>query len=455
MKVEKYALVTNKIAIENADDLSDAREFLEWKVSTSDEIVVISAFYGEEFVKTVLANAEFSGRGRLLTLVFAGLPEVARAEQIASLRDLKTHIVTTHRFAAKNVDIRLVLDTKFLHAKVIRFRTEARSPVYVIGSANFSTAAYAHNDEAMVAITGRHPGLNSYIAHVLKCSYSLEEIPDEQPASTWRDLLRNGYLYFRPNRTLGYTVDPFNDEEFKDVAERLRQQSNPLPFSAGSALGLNLKELLELEEPAGNTKLGFRLPTYAVETDYGYWVPKPYVDFIESILEQASKPKFLALQKRGKELSELGDAYVTRQIAVYLDEVQNRVGAGSSPLTISKQQRVAIEEKIVRRVNHLKAMLTDPKSLERLSETMIGAPVPEFWEDNTSVTRFFEGFCYDIVSKLSAPKRVPMIIAHLADEFGIAHGDNVEACQQKISSFFAAGNAWPNDKWPQVSDLED
>jgi hypothetical protein len=94
MKVEKYALVTNKGAIENApDDLSDAREFLEWKVSTADDIVVISAFYGEEFVKTVLANAKFSGRGRSLTLVFAGLPEVARADQIASLRDLKTHIV--------------------------------------------------------------------------------------------------------------------------------------------------------------------------------------------------------------------------------------------------------------------------------------------------------------------------------------------------------------------------
>ena len=190
-------------------------------------------------------------------------------------------------------------------------------------------------------------------------------------------------------------------------------------------------------------------------SDYGYWVPKPYVDFIENILEQASKPKFLALQKRGKELSELGDAYVTRQVAIYLDEVQNRVGTGSSPLAISSPQKNAIEEKIVRRVTHLKAMLTDPKSLERLSESLIGAPVPEFWEDDASVNRFFEGFCYDIVSKLSAPKRVPMIVAHLADEFGIAHGDNVEASQQKIAGFFASGKTWSQDNWPLVSDLEE
>ncbi|MGB8899349.1 MAG: hypothetical protein WCC90_09065, partial [Methylocella sp.] len=60
-------------------------------------------------------------------------------------------------------------------------------------------------------------------------------------------------------------------------------------------------------------------------------------------------------------------------------------------------QEEAICKKILQRVKHLTTLLTDWKSLERLSQAWVGAPVPEFWEDEASVARFFDGFCYDIV----------------------------------------------------------
>jgi HKD family nuclease len=78
------------------------------------------------------------------------------------LSQLKSHIVSAHRCAAKNVDIRSAIETRFLHAKVFRFRAKNHLPVYLIGSANVSEVAFAQNDEVMVAIKGRYAGLNDY-----------------------------------------------------------------------------------------------------------------------------------------------------------------------------------------------------------------------------------------------------------------------------------------------------
>lgn len=456
MNVEQFALVTNGSArVRKEKTLRDARDFLEKNITSADDIVVVSGFYGSEFIKSLLINTNFSGQGRRLTFVFAGLPDVARKEQIENLAKLKTHITSVHRCAAENVDIRLVVSTKFLHAKVIRFRTKNRLPVYLVGSANFSEAAYVQNDEAMVAIKGRHPGLNNYIRHVVENSQSIDLMSRDFPVCSWRDFFRNGFLYFRPNRALGYTIDPFADEEFKKIASYLRKQVlNPLPFSDRNVLGLNLAALLELESPE-DANLGFRLPTYAIETDYGYWVPKKYVDFVEGRLEAVSGSKRRALEKRGIELQQLGNEYLKNRIKIYLDEVQLRIETSATPMTLTKQQKTAIEEKIVRRVGHLKTMLTDRKALERLAQTLVGAPVPEFWEDEASITRFFEGFCYDIVSKLNAPRSTPRIVAHLASEFSIRQGDDVETCEKKIIRFFKEGKSWRQSNWPSAPDLEE
>jgi hypothetical protein len=216
MNVEQFALVTNAAARTGKEAvLHNARAFVEKNIQTADDIVIVSGFYGEEFIKAVLRNTKFSGRGRRLTFVFAGLPDVVRDKQVADLRALKDHIVSTHRCAAKNVDIRLATNSKFLHAKVLRFRTRNRLPVYIIGSANFSEAAFTQNDEAMVAIKGLHPGLNDYIRHVVNTSQSINEIPSDLPARNWRDFFRNGFLYYRPSRAIAYTIDPFVDEGFK------------------------------------------------------------------------------------------------------------------------------------------------------------------------------------------------------------------------------------------------
>ena len=282
MEVEPFALVTNGASSAGrVTVLRDALGYVEKTLNSANDVVIVSAYYGEDFIRKILAATKATGKKRTLTFVFAGLPVVAREAQVVDLTRLKTDIIETTRCAARNVDVRLAINTPFLHAKVFRFRSKNKSPVYVIGSANFSNAAFAQNDEAMVAIKGLHPGLNDYIKHVLHTSTPISALPAEMAARTWRDFLRNAYLYFRPSRAIPFAIDPFKEDEFRHIADRLRERVfDPLPFSERNVLGLNIAALLQLEVPE-NTKLGFRMPTYSIESDYGYWVPKAYVDFID------------------------------------------------------------------------------------------------------------------------------------------------------------------------------
>ena len=109
------------------------------------------------------------------------------------------------------------------------------------------------------------------------------------------------------------------DDEFSEIAACLRKEVyQPLPFAETNVLSLNLIELLELNVPA-STKLKFQLPTYAVETDYGYWVPEAYVDFVQEKLQESSEPKRRALEERGSEIRNSDETYVRARIKIYLD----------------------------------------------------------------------------------------------------------------------------------------
>jgi hypothetical protein len=82
MRVEEFALVTNGAAYSGNDTgLQSARTFVEKSIKAADDIVIISGFYGDDFIRSTLRRAKFLGRGRRLTFVFAGLPDVAREEQ--------------------------------------------------------------------------------------------------------------------------------------------------------------------------------------------------------------------------------------------------------------------------------------------------------------------------------------------------------------------------------------
>jgi hypothetical protein len=174
--------------------------------------------------------------------------------------------------------------------------------------------------------------------------------------------------------------------------------------------------------------------------------------FIEQKLKESSGPRRRALQRRGLALQKSGERYVRERVEIYVAAVRERISSGDRPLKLLPKQEKAICEKILRRVRHLTTLLTHQKSLERLSQAWVGAPVPEFWEDEASVARFFDGFCYDIVTKLNALKSVPEIVQHVAQQFNIRGDDDEATCQRKIERFFDQGKSWAPNNWPPLKE---
>jgi HKD family nuclease len=155
MNAEKFALVTNVVVSNESDGiLRDAREYVESHIKLADSVVIISAYYGEEFIKEILKSTKSTQamkNTKVLLFVFAAFPDVARQEQIFCLKQLKVDIANLGICRAQNIKIRLALNSRFLHAKLLRFRAHGRLPVYVLGSANFSNAAFNQNDEVMIS----------------------------------------------------------------------------------------------------------------------------------------------------------------------------------------------------------------------------------------------------------------------------------------------------------------
>jgi hypothetical protein len=78
MEVERFALITNSAAsFGTVTVLRDALGYVEKTLNRATDVVIVSAYYGEDFIRKILATTKATGRRRTLTFVFAGLPDVA------------------------------------------------------------------------------------------------------------------------------------------------------------------------------------------------------------------------------------------------------------------------------------------------------------------------------------------------------------------------------------------
>lgn len=402
MQLEAFALVNARVSKKLGETHArEAFEYLVGELRRAKKIVVLSGFYGEDFIVSALEQASDGTKGRELTLIVGSAPSVRADEQRQLLGSMARQIVETKYVSSSNLVVATADLNGFLHAKLFSMRAQGRPPSYVIGSANFSRSGLVHNDEISVAIRGAHAGLDKYIGCVVEQSISISRRRPLRPIETWRDFFRNGYLYFKPTAALAFSIDPFAEPEMKAISACLRKQSlNELPFAAKANVStIDLQQLLQLDA-LDSMKSKFQLPTYAVQTDYGYWVPGYYVPQIERLIASAAGPKARRLEERGRQLQEAKHSAIAAQIDVYLHEVRQRLSAADPPLKLNKEMETRVRDKIRRRAQSVSALLSHPSTIERLSRSYIGAPVQEFWEDGHSVDEFFDGLCWDISQKI-------------------------------------------------------
>jgi len=446
MPLDDFILVSSDQALKvDGKNFRRARDFLFKNIQSYSNVDVVSPYYSTDFIEEAFPAGALSGQ--CLRLIFAAAPTVRRAEQLCDLRKIKGRLMAERRC---QIEIYLTTSIQFLHSKLVALRSGGKGKPrrYFIGSANFSSNGYYNNDEIMLSLRGYNASVESYLNYLIAHSEEISDLKNTQErAHTWREFLRNAYLYYRPTHQLSYTVDCFANDEFKIVRETLSRAlgGERLLYSDDTnRLTLSIPLLLELDSEQSSKRTSVN--PYAVETDYGLWVPQFYVRSVEERVERAAEPRKKRLAQQGQQLSSKTGDFINERIQAFIRAVNQRLVTQNHG-RLSLRQAATVTQMIARRIDGLRRTLTREDTIERHARSWIGAPVADFWEDQASSNEFFDSFCEDLVYKINAQKPSVMI-NHLKQVFEVKDTDDASACRRRIESYFRDGWEYDQNNWP-------
>lgn len=430
-------------------------DFLSNQVTTAKIITIVSAFYGIDFLFSLLTNKEVKHRGgREVRILVGRAAPPALPGQKGDLETLKQRLIG-RGYKKGRVHIRLAPDGRFFHSKLYQFQSGNRR-VTLIGSANASERGFGSNDEVLVAITGRNATIDNYVTQTWRVSVPIEEMSkvERVPAELFEYLLRDGLLYFQPPRALSASIDCFPDHKYPKIVSTLKKQGNRLPFTdQGSVTSINILDLLSIEIDDAleeqNVASSFHMPRYSVQTVFGYWVPSTYEKRLESLIDDHARLRRSELSDLGAQLSDVSRSEIAVQLKIFFDAVDRRLNAERAA-KLSQDQKEYVLDRVAEKVKRLALTLTNEQLLDRLSRRFIGTPVPELWEDQRSKQEFKESFCDYVASRMASAGKKPAIVSHLANRFRLSQGDDPQEVRDRIDRFFIT-RKWAPDDWPKLA----
>ena len=142
---------------------------------------------------------------------------------------------------------------------------------------------------------------------------------------------RTGNLYYQPYANLRVTVNPFKpllDRLPPAEKAKLSPFTSPYAEAEGGIGAFNVR--LVYQDTVGRTvdvvsKKQARIRPYAVETCYGYWVPEPFMDKVDEIIESASAANAQFLESFLVWLEGEGDKQVLSAFHGYLKDAKRIV----------------------------------------------------------------------------------------------------------------------------------
>lgn len=199
----------------------------------------------------------------------------------------------------------LVKKGQLFHSKIIITQTEKRCKI-IVGSANFTENAFEGNEEIVLVDElddmSNYPHytwqIELYIEKMRKIAENVSDIKSPTEYKSLRSRLMDGKLYWKSNEYSPFTFNlglppkilkKISKNELKDENSALKKYlDNSFKNS------LQLKNLMakssEIEEES-NSEIDIKWKSYAVESAYGFWVPREYLGCVQRQLNQMSMRK--------------------------------------------------------------------------------------------------------------------------------------------------------------------
>jgi PLD-like domain len=272
------------------------------RLGAARRIFLAAAFYDIAFCKALLAHAPNDTKS--IRLVFNGLG----GSRLITQRDELTKLERALRKRFSDVQVRLAFEPGIFHTKLLLIHSSRKQTAFV-GSANATMAAMSVNEEILLEAPGEG-AIESYAERIWTASTHLSRLDERLAAKSLVSFFRTGSLYFKPTTTLQTTINPFT-ELLGALPDADRQKLGPvtLPHSdQESGVGaFNLRRAAGLSDPSRDAEdrenLKASVKPYAVETCFGYWVPRAVGGELHATLQKVGAGKRARLLELRKVLA--------------------------------------------------------------------------------------------------------------------------------------------------------
>lgn len=366
-------------------------------------IVILSAYYGIEFLQRLLWKEAADHRHREITIVLDVENPNALPFALARLREFHASFPEQQR---SRLTIKLMHGQRPFHVKLYYFCNYAQHH-WFIGSANASGAVEGGRQELMVRGRGRHQQLEAYRDAVIATAVDIENVEAAPLEITdLRSFFLCGSIAYRPTRSLVMTFEACRiDDEHRGVLRRALDQEDGVPYADADTNGFGFNLVSALRAVAGDRAArdgedegrGANLPLRqnSIETAYGYWLPQPFADELSEAQRQMQANKRHQLLRWGEVLRDLDPDLLEIELnrhVVGLQAFFQRHGLAIEPRANHREAFRRFLDSTVQR-------LTDEDRVQRLVEKISIEPMPDIWCDVEAAERFEDFFFEDLASR--------------------------------------------------------
>jgi hypothetical protein len=432
------------LPLEKAVSLSEA---LGAAAAGADKVVILSAYYGTDYLKSAFAELpKKSRRACDLTLVF-GLDTNARLPHaVEELRKLRMELV---KLGFRSPSIRLFNKDAPFHSKLYYFK-RATKPIWFVGSANASPAIAGARHELMIRLSGRHDQLSEYVKCVVERSVVVEEVTRPTlVVSDLRSFLLNGALCYRPLSRLSFTFEACQiNSDHRAVLKRSLAAASEVPhadpqtegfgFSLANAVaqvtGQQFADLAAADAEVGQSVSRLKFRHLAVETIYGYWLPSAYADEVKQKLRQIEQKSVAAMRRFASKLEEASFEALECELDRHVVGLKEFFAKHSVKIKPKSDYKAKFKDFVRAR----KSWLADEHRLERVVRRLHVEQMPDIWGDEDATRKFEDSFFEDLALRFDTPRK-SWIVGVLREELNLTEGSEPEQLRLALEGRLKAG----------------
>ncbi|MBR3074017.1 phospholipase D family protein [Fibrobacter sp.] len=360
------------------------------------------------------------------------------ASKFSILKEIKERLIEINSRIKKldpNGGIFLIKKFQLFHSKIIITETEKLCKV-IVGSVNFTQKAFEKNEEIALVDDFNDPDkyphytyqIEYYIEKLNAIAKNVSEINESEEHNSLRSRMMDGVLYWKNSDykpfsfNLGLStsllnkISKFFNSNENSPLEKYWNRVYPSTLPVSKLFKNNFEEKSKDKQ---EEKVKWKY--LSLETPYGFWVPREYVELVEKSISRQSKKTEKKLKVFCRDIKESEEDIVTNFNEFYnaltyeCGKVKKMDRKDSNAIISMKSRWNEWFDRLKKKIGVLDEKNKSPKEIEeikRLSEKFLERlyrsynqeSVPDIWNDEIAIQEFednvvdcirFSGQCKD------------------------------------------------------------